>query len=437
MKQYNTKRNSLCLCITTYKRWEVIKDFLERCASDYLDAGIDIYIFDSSDDNETKHVLNKWENENKDRVYYIRMPSELHANMKVYKIWQFYGMAKQYDFIWMSGDALQLSKHAIETIIENLKSDYDMIELDVFDRREIGYRLYTQPNELFIENAWKMTLFGTVILNTQTFLSDVDWNYYETKYSQPRLINYSHVSFYFNRAAELKDFQCIRLPLFKETTGSKYKKESGWKRDTFSVICEGWVTTIKELPSVYSNKKAVIMDLGPNSILRNKYSFLNLKKDGIYNAHVFWKYFWTWKAVCNVKYRDLLIIALTNKKNEKMIQKLENFKLSYKIYIFKRKYRCLYLYGAGFVGERYGKYLSQNGIEYEGYVVTKASDGRKILNDHKIIEIEELKKNDDVGIVVAVSERLSGEVINQLKERGYKNQIYYNYELCNWLLYAE
>ena len=89
------------------------------------------------------------------------------------------------------------------------------------------------------------------------------------------------------------------------------------------------------------------------------------------------------------------------------------------------------------MGERYGKYLSQNGIEYEGYVVTKVLDGRKILNAHKIIEIEELKKNDDVGIVVAVSERLSGEVINQLKERGYGNQIYYNHELCSWLLHAE
>ena len=425
-----TYSSSLCLCITTYKRWKVIKDFLDNCASYYLDAGIDIYIYDSSDDSETKRVLEEWWDKNQERVYYIHMPTELHANMKVYKIWQFYGFKSQYDFVWMSGDSFQLSKRAVEIVMSNLKSNYDMIELDVFDRGDIGCKLYTQPNELFVEDAYKLTMFGTVILNTHTILSDVDWKYYETRYSQPKLINYSHVSFCFNRAAELNDFQCLHLPLANEFKLSEYKTVSGWKRETFSVICDGWVTTIKEMPSVYSDRKKVTLDLGIKAILRDAYMFCELKYEGVYNIHVFLKYFWAWRKVCNVSYWELLIIASFPGETVKLFL---NRKASGKLRKFARKYKFLYLYGAGIVGERWGQYLLQNGIDYAGYVVTRISENKTMINNHSVIELDELERNGDIGIIVSVSERLSGEVMEKLWEYGYGKQVYYCGDVNRWI----
>ena len=406
---------------------------MEKCAPYYLGAGIDIYVYDSSDDDDTKHVLDKWKGENKENVYYVRMPSELHANMKVYKIWQFYGLKKQYDFVWMSGDALQLSRRAIESIMVNLKPEYDMVELDVFDEDEIGVRVYEQPDRLFAENAWKTTLFGVMILNAQTFLSGIDWNYYEAKYSQPRLIHYSHVSLYFSRAVQLSDFRCMHLPLAREHTGSEYKKESSWKKDTFAVICEGRVTTIKKMPAYYSNRRKVMLDLGINSVFRDQCNFLDLRREGIYSLNVFLRYFLTWGRVCNVGYWELFWIAFSYKVGKRHI----NQTFVSKLRKMRKRYKFLFLYGAGIVGERYGKYLSQNGLEYEGYLVTKVSGNKEKLNDHKIMEIKDLDNIGKFGIIVAVSDKLSEEVLMQLQECGYGRQVYYSSELSGWIRYTD
>lgn len=421
---------SICLCIVTYNRCLVIKDFMEKCASYYLGAGIDIYIYDSSDNDNTKQVLDKWEDENKERVYYVRVPSDLHANMKVYKIWQFYGLKREYDFIWMSGDVLQFFDQGIRIIVENLRSEYDLIELDIYDKGDIGYRLYTKSDEFFVENAWKTSYFGTIILNTHTFLTNVEWNYYETKYSKKKFINYSHVSFYFNRIQELNSFQCMHLPLCDDFAKSVYKKEAGWRKNTFQVLCKGGVSTIKELPDCYTNKKKAMLDLGVNSVFYNADAFRKLKKEGIYSFKIFMEYFLTWRKVCNVKYWELFMIAALSGEAEK---KILNQIVSGKLRRFGRRHKFLYLYGAGIVGERCGKYLSQNGIKYTGYLVTRISANKAILDNHPVLEIDKLERCKEIGIIVCVSESLSGEVMRSLREYGYGKQVYYCNGLHAWI----
>ena len=427
--QAKNEMNSICLCITTYNRPQVIRDFFEKCGSYYLEAGIDIYIFDSSNNNDTKHVLDEWEDKNKGKAYYIKMPSAMHANMKVYKIWQFYGLKRKYDFVWMSGDVLQFYEQGIRTIMDNLHTEYDLIELDIYDKGDIGYKLYTQADEFFTENAWKTTYFGTVILNSHTVLANVDWNHYETKYKKKKFINYSHVSFFFNRILELNDFKCMHLPLYNYFTKSVYKKEAGWRKDTFPVLCKGGVSTIKALPSCYTNKKKAILDLGVNSVFYNADAFWKLKNEGIYNFRNFVKYFFTWRKVCNVGYGDLFIMAIPFELEKKLV----HWKLAGELRKFGKGFKCLYLYGAGTVGERCGKYLLQNGVDYTGYIVTKDYENKATLNNHPVVEIDKLESSKDMGIIITVSDNLSEEIITKLKEYGYGNQIFYNSELNTWI----
>ena len=427
--QAESKMNSICLCITTYNRPQVIRDFFEKCASYYLEAGIDIYIYDSSNNNDIKQVLDEWEDKNKGRVYYIRMPSALHANMKAYKIWQFYGMKREYDFVWMSGDTLQFSEQGIRIIMENLHADYDLIELDIYDKGDIGYKLYTQEDGFFAENAWKTTYFGTVILNSHTVLANVDWNHYETKYKKKKFINYSHISFYYNRILDLNEFKCLHLPLRDYFTTSLYKKEAGWRKETFPILCKGGVSTIKALPSCYTNKKKAILDLGVNSVFYNANVFWQLKNEGIYNFRSFVKYFFTWRKVCNFGYGELFMTALPYELERKLVY----WAFVGKLKKLGRNSKPLYLYGAGAIGEMFGKYLSQNGIDYTGYIVTKGSANKAFLNDHPVVEFDELESSKDMRIIVTVSDKLSEEIITNLKEYGYGNRIFYSSRLNIWI----
>lgn len=195
---------NVALCIPTYEKYDIVEDFLVNCSAYYIEAGIDIYYYDSSVSDKTKDIVCNWPDQ--EHIHYIRMPSELHANTKAYKIFQGYGLEKAYDFIWLSGDAHQCSKQAIEQLVPNLSLDYDIIEVCRSDLKSVGTRIFTDPNEYFQLCAYGLAGFGTAILNTHTMLSGVDWSYYEKKFLVEPLISFSHVSFYFYRILELDRF---------------------------------------------------------------------------------------------------------------------------------------------------------------------------------------------------------------------------------------
>ena len=76
----------LAFCIPTYNRSTMVEEFLEQFASLFYQLGIDIFFYDSSEDNATELVAKKWK-----KVYenidYIHTPSDWHANHKVMYIY--------------------------------------------------------------------------------------------------------------------------------------------------------------------------------------------------------------------------------------------------------------------------------------------------------------------------------------------------------------
>ena len=95
-------------------------------------------------------------------------------------------------------------------------------------------REYEDADLYLRDCAWKLTLFGAAMLNVHTILNGVEWNIYEEKFFEENLINFSHVSFYFNRIVEMKQFRALHIPIeSKEFKSSMYKKYPGWHNDTF------------------------------------------------------------------------------------------------------------------------------------------------------------------------------------------------------------
>ena len=163
---------NVALCIPTYERYDIVEDFLVNCSAYYIEAGIDIYYYDSSVSDKTKDIVCNWPDQ--EHIHYIRMSSELHGNTKAYKIFQGYGLEKAYDFIWLSSDSYQCSKQAIEQLVPNLSLDYDIIEVSREDLANVGNRVFTDPNEYMQLCAPNLRAFGAAMLNTHTMLYDVD-----------------------------------------------------------------------------------------------------------------------------------------------------------------------------------------------------------------------------------------------------------------------
>lgn len=427
----------LAVCIPTYERPLVINDFLCRCGKLYMSYGIDIYIYDSSKNNDTYSVFKEWIECNqkfKDNIFYQKVDSAIHANSKVYKIFKGEGLKYAYDFIWVCGDAIQVREKHLKFIMGRMDLKYDIIQINASDVEKIGIREYTNIDECLKDCAWQMTLFGAVILNSKKMLTDVDWDFYK-EFLIPQLINYSHVSFYINQLHKKKDFCVLYLGIdaFKY---SAYKLNSGWVNDTFSVLFESWYNTIKKLPCSDESRDMAFKKLPRYSVLRSDKDFLWLKSKGIYSYKHYCKYREKLEMIYNTEKKKLLLIAVCPKW---LVNIYLRKSIVYRVVIerkfmsFCKKHSRIFMYGAGYYGALYGQYCYKNKIEFIAYCVKNISENYKEYYNHPVIELEQLqvdKKN--VGIVIALADNVAIKVKKELKEKGYCN-VFYNKYFANIL----
>jgi hypothetical protein len=423
----------IAVCIPTYNRSLVVEEFLVKCSTDYVNLGIDIYIYDSSTNSETENVVNLWM-KRLNNLYYIRVPSYLHANMKVFKIFQQHGLRILYDFIWVCGDTLRFNKEALTSILSNIIPQYDMIEINGIDMENLGTRLYTNHNDYFRDCAWHLTLFGAVVLNVRTMLSNVNWKDYELRYSSSEFINFSHVSFYFNKLASMNNFKALHISLEPYLlTTSVLRENYGWYKETLHVICCGWVQTIKNLPSCYEDKKEAIVKFGKYTVL-NTMDLIRLREDGHYNISIYKQYRSVWNEVCDIPIIKLYMIALMPASMSTFIRRkriyLKTFKSRKLLKKFLKRYNKLIIYGAGKKALRYGENFIKDDIPYIGHCVTELGNNDSKLLGHSVFELADIEGSlSDVGIVLAINPANAEQVIQILQSKGLKENIFYNNNL--------
>ena len=68
-------------------------------------------------------------------------------------------------------------------------------------------------NEYFNKCAFALSLYGASLLNTQTVLRNVKWEYYIDACSVEKIENFIYMIFYFKRVEELKSFCGLNLML--------------------------------------------------------------------------------------------------------------------------------------------------------------------------------------------------------------------------------
>lgn len=88
---------------------------------------------------------------------------------------------------------------------------------------------------------------------------------------------------------------------------------------------------------------------------------------------------------------------------------------------FLNQNECLYVYGAGKMGKRMARTLSQLGYRVEGFVVSDGKREKFSIDDRKVFELGELKENKDIGIVIAVTDEFQKEIFDTLSCSGFHN----------------
>lgn len=422
----------LAFCIPTYNRSTMVEEFLEQSASIFCQLGIDIFFYDSSEDNTTELVVKRWKNRYQN-IAYIHTPSDWHANHKVLYIYEQLAQNHTFNYLWICGDTVRYSEKILKQIIELLNYNYDMIVINGIDKERIGTREYTDGNELFLDCAWYMTLFGAVIVNVHTILGNVPWSYIEEKYEIPERINYSHIGLYFETIYRLDKFKAYYLTAAQEVWGSRLKRKTGWYQDAFQVLCEYWPSTINALPSYYTNKWAAINKLGYYSCLE-PWSFLDFRRGNVYNIHTFFRYrkiligmsrlnsFQLWSLAC-LNPKTAYYFAINDLKGYmKECQKV------YRLHSYCKKSQKIFIYGAGGVAQRYAGYLDRKRIPYHGFLVTQKENNPKQFKNHPVIPLCEFKSSyNEAGVIIGLNKKNMQDIQPMLMEHGIWEHSFHEY----------
>lgn len=398
----------LAICIPTYQQSEYINFFLDNELEAYKDSNIDVYIMDSSYDDSTYLIYQEYMQRGFPNIYYKRFPSDMHSNVKVYKIFQMAGKEIKCDYIWIRSDALKCSNELIEILPCILKNDIIITSYEGKEPRDIWET--KDLNLIFQKYTWKLCLYGAVILNVETMINGADWKYLEKKYLVDDKINFSHVCFYFEQALQIKDFNALIMDLpMQFYYGNGLKTRSGWHKDMFHIWLDVWPTAISALPDFYQNKMNVIRSFGKNTVYYRLWYLIMLREEKVLTRRIYTDY-------CNkfIKYSGVSPLLL------KKALLCENTNFSYEIkdrtalLKFARKYNKIYIYGCGKRAKRYYKYLKKAHINNVAFVVSTEEEAvkrKEVMKGTEVYSIGAIKFKAGEGLALGVNPINQNQII--------------------------
>lgn len=409
---------NLAVAIPTYNSSKIVDEMLEHQFCIFKAYRIDVYIYDSSTNNDTYILIkNKWNYEN---VFYKKFTSNINSNTKVYRIYQ--DLGDKYDYIWMTRDYHFYSNKALCGILESTKENFDMIVVNSYENSDKKYEIIKDKKEVLFKCISPMTMYGAAIIKTSTMLKNVCWGELENNYLKSDCVNFSHIALYFEQLYKCED---ITVKYFydktKEMRRSRYKEHSLWADETIRIWSECWCRTVEMICKLYGvdnefEKKV----LKSSPVQFTEVKLLNYRKDNILTESIY------------LKYKDFLLkvvrvngdrLAEISQMNSQQAEKELDLLISTTLDNFIQRFPNIVIYGAGQIGKKYGNYMNQHNMKYDCFIVSEKSDNQDKLLNHSIKEYCEIIGRADIGIIVALGVVNTKFVVNKLVNDGFENQI--------------
>lgn len=313
LREYRKKQLNMVIVIPTCNRCTSIDYLLFKSIKDIWFLGIDIVVYDSSDDNRTEAVVKNFILDGYDNIIYKRYEGAFDGLSIDQKVIAALREHLNYDYIWVMRDGL----------VPTLGSEYDEFlkifrncpELVVVDSscRNNGdhyIKKYSSSTSFFLDNMARATVMGCLILSSNT--ANYAVNHYAINQS-----NYSlwlaTIPFYY--CAEKQTAPILYISdMFEYNIAST--KNSFWNKSgrAFEQWAYRWDTVITALPSVYDEYKPIVekiemSDFHPFSME----SLLRMRGNGGLTLSLVRKYQDKIPKVCNTPVWKFVLAALMPK----------------------------------------------------------------------------------------------------------------------------
>ena len=333
---------SIACCLLTHNHPEILKEILDRCLRVYSDHGIDICIYDDSEDDFTKNIIEQYISEGASNLYYIDIHNAVNGDHKYYLLMQGYGLPREYDYIWPCKDRVCFEGRYLDALCAAIDEGHDVvIGYNENSRWDVGVKLsrevYSEPAEFYRLYAMASTNWEALIRRRDTMLKPIDWKKYEEQFHIGAGCNFNQTITMFARLSEM---DTCSLKVCRYAYEDRYispNDHSSWVNKTFELWIDRWVKANFSLPSCYDKYKAEVIKSQTNlaELFGSVERFILLKEEGLFNREVFEKYQEIWKYVTEIPVSYLQLI-LEGDYTGAIKNTIDEFELCLKNHDFRR-----------------------------------------------------------------------------------------------------
>lgn len=261
----------LMIGIPTKDHPKYIRFWMSRVLDDAKTYHIDVHIYDSSENDLTKHIVSKKIEQGYSNLFYHRYDADLVPEKKIKDIL----VGSGYEYVWLCGDgAVLYLENTFPFISREMEKGRDLIVFNFIDRKG-RYLEYTDPLKLIVEQWLVLTLYGGTIYKGDLFLEE-EWDGLFSLYTAN--IQLCGIFDIFARkpmnvAVVDSDF-CMN---------NVYKDKSTWAKSGhyLRTIADRMLTAVNRLPELYDPVKEQVARIfsGGKSMLRSP-NLWSMRADG-------------------------------------------------------------------------------------------------------------------------------------------------------------
>ncbi len=304
--------SKLAICVPTVGHTPAVEEILKYSISYLNRHNIDLYYYDSGEDEETKSAVEAVRENGYDNVFYVPVTPGSSFGEKIDLIFSGYGHKQDYEYIWPIKDRIICNEYMLELVLSGVDRKADIIiSLSLGDIFESDHVDIHSPVELYFLFAKQITSLETVVYNKRTVLGE--YRYGKVKNAPLYQNEFYHYWFLFNKLVEMKDpIISIISKNGAYNMRSSVRQASSWSKRVFEVWIDEWVQLNYELPDVFSPYKAkVIKDTTSiDELLGNRETFVKLHDQGILNKNTFEQYEKMWEYITVVPKDEIKMIAM-------------------------------------------------------------------------------------------------------------------------------
>lgn len=153
--------HELMIAIPTKNHPKYIMYYLSKTLDDALKNNIDLYIFDASENNDTKIIVERRVSQGYTNLFYKKYPSTTSLEDRLEDIYT----RVDYKYIWLCGDGVVLNiRKDIAIVRDEIKKKRDLICFGRDEKYVKEYKEYDNSPEFCLECFAPVTFFGSVVL---------------------------------------------------------------------------------------------------------------------------------------------------------------------------------------------------------------------------------------------------------------------------------